>query len=46
MGNRGMTHTYRSKELKLNIVKEALGGKVQKKLEEKQASTTVLFTRG
>ena len=27
MGKRGMTHTYRSKEFKLNIVKEVLGGK-------------------
>ena len=27
MGERGMTHTYRSKEFKLNIVKEVLGGK-------------------
>ena len=27
MGKRGMTHTYRSKEFKLSIVKEVLGGK-------------------
>ena len=32
MGKRGITHTYRSKEFKLNIVKEALGGKGSKEV--------------
>ena len=32
MGNRGKTHTYRSKEFKLNIVKEVLGGKSSKEV--------------
>ena len=32
MGKRGMTHTYRSKEFKLNIVKEVLGGKSSKEV--------------
>lgn len=32
MGKRGMSHTYRSKEFKLRIVKEVLGGKSTKEV--------------
>ena len=32
MGKRGMTRTYRTKEFKLNIVKEVLGGKSSKEV--------------
>lgn len=32
MGKRGMTHTYRSKEFKLSIVKEVLRGKSSKEV--------------
>lgn len=32
IGKRGRTHTYRSKELKLSIVKKVLGGKSSKEV--------------
>lgn len=32
MGKRGISHTYRSKEFKLSIVKEVLGGKSSKEV--------------